>query len=103
MITKEQIEARIEQSKANSAVTIGSDELLEICKLALQGLAVQPMPIEEAPKDGTWILGYWPIISRWMWGICHYNHDGWRNQYGSKHSVLPTHFILLSALPKAPS
>ena len=68
-------------------------------------------PIETAPKDGTWILGYhpkeWPIICWYM--VCitdpmgnHYEHEAWHRMNGAGVSMFnsPTHWM---PLPEPPS
>ncbi len=70
-----------------------------LCDLALIGLAVQPRPIEDAPKDGNDILVFdsngHALVMRWsadqkMWG-----HIGGFRIEGAFWTFIP-----LSALPK---
>jgi ribosomal protein S13 len=59
--------------------------------------AVKWRPIEEAPKDGTWVLAYWKtnvfMMSRWF-----ENENKWSDNNGYPMKDPPTHFIPLSAL-----
>ena len=56
-----------------------------------------PRPIAEAPKDGTWIVGFWDdappkVIRRWA--------EQWRDYMGASVAWRGlTHFLLLPVLP----
>lgn len=67
--------------------------------LATLRAAQTPRPIEEAPKDGTWILGLWPQLTslgpevlRWVGP-----HD-WERTSDDFHYA-PTHFLPLPVKP----
>ncbi len=58
-----------------------------------------PRPIEEAPKDGTWIVGLWPDVLRLTpeflrWAGSH----GWERNDEDGH-YKPTHFLPLPVKP----
>ena len=53
-LTREQIEELRERSKDDRALIVGS-EVRQLCDMALNWLAVQPRPIEEAPKEENFI------------------------------------------------
>lgn len=65
-----------------------------------------PRPIEEAPKDGTWVLVYWdatafrdeelPGVNRWDIGRC--VAGLWEGEEGDEF-VGPTHFLPLPVKP----
>jgi hypothetical protein len=112
-LTREQIESwRAEFNRdPDDMYSPGAiQELRALCDLALAGLAVQPRPIEEAPKDGTWLLFFGrnstrqrmiPVVIAWSPpGL----GEGWRDSAGgaSMDSLVATggDFIPLSALPK---
>lgn len=87
--------------------SIRLSRLKEIARLALVGLAVQPRPIEEAPKDGTRILALWGgewVITYWVHDRFGYN--GWQIPSGmvvkanDRSAWQPTHFIPLTSLPE---
>ena len=106
MLTKEQIAGVLNSSPVYDASTsrwaraVKGEYLDALCEMALGYLAMQPRPIAEAPKDGTWILGRWPTQTRWTFVIIQWMYEGWHDQDGAMCSILPTHFIPLSALQK---
>ena len=60
--------------------------------------------IETAPKDGTFVLIYWPTMSIYQYPLCAFNHGdeyGWElvsnRDYGE---VYPTHWMPLPEPPK---
>lgn len=57
-------------------------------------------PIETAPKDGAWIMAYWPTLSMTRFPAVLFWDDGWQlvndRDYGE---VLPTHWMSLPAPP----
>jgi len=78
----------------------------DVIALARIGAAVKPRPIEEAPKDGEWLLG-WESDNR-----CEMRPFAWNKAKkawcdlpdGDRfEGFSPTHFIPLSALPKPES
>lgn len=108
-ITREEIENRqdgaLAQAKEASAQGDRDWHLrtAAIFDYALAGLAVQPRPICEAPRDGTRVLGVncefgrTGIYVMW-WG--EYTPDqiaSWMNYEAQGYN--PTHFIRLSSLP----
>jgi hypothetical protein len=81
------------------------DVIKSLCDLALAGLAVQPRPIADAPRDGE-IYGY--SLEEQGYGLMEWiEGDGyaqwtWKDELlaDSDPEPLPTHFILASSLPK---
>jgi hypothetical protein len=78
-LTREQIEIRIANNKTGIDILEGNEEdcmereLIfrwkeenEICTLALKALDMQPRPIAEAPKDGTFIYGHHTVWDCWI-------------------------------------
>jgi len=70
-----------------------------------EGGEMEWQPIESAPKDGTWIFGYWPSMSitdypAVIFADDHSNHDIWympsNFEFGC---VYPTHWMPLPAPP----
>ena len=94
MLTREQVEAIKKHCANNGAIEVGSKQMMELCDMALGYLAMQPRPIEEAPTNGTWILGQWP--HRWQFAIIQWAHDGWYTQNGFMCHIKPTHFSPLA-------
>ena len=77
----------------------------QLIALARRGAAVQWRPIEEAPKDGTWILvgapGKEPETACWsssVWLEGWYSGGGRSDSYGP--SFEPTHWMPLPPPPK---
>lgn len=108
MMTREQVESIKKHCANNGAIEVGSKQMLELCDMALGYLAMQPRPISEAPKDGTWLLGCWPNMGRWTYVVTRWltdqrHEDGgyWEDQDGCANTVAPTTFIRLPSLPKA--
>jgi hypothetical protein len=72
MITRERIELRISHlndaltGKCQPAYKTWANENIELCTLALQALDMQPRPIAEAPKDGTFIYGHHTVWDCWI-------------------------------------
>jgi hypothetical protein len=110
MITKEQIEDVMKFARmAMQTGPVAVARLEEVERLALAGLAVQPRPIEEAPKDvGNKILAF---NERYSWGQCYWTLDDFAKrprpywnwvgkQTTDSRTWPPTHFIPLSALGK---
>ena len=105
-LTKERIEEIREQQFDDNGECSPDDEQLQLCDLALIGLAVQPRPIKEAPKDGSRILAWWDD----KWRIIYWKEDQGPRRYGHFANWLPEAtvaanlkpgpFIPLSALPK---
>jgi hypothetical protein len=89
------------------------DTVDELCDLALVGLAVQPRPISEAPKDGTVLILVWGderVMGGWHEGSNDWCvslpppdelNDGATPWVAADNRTFnPTHFIPLSVLPK---
>lgn len=105
-LTREQVLAMAEYAKRDihegKHFSVHPDAQLALCDLALQALSMTPRPIEEAPKDGQWILAFfgkhWCVV-RWENGqIIGY----WEDRTGAAPEVSfgrPTHFIPLTSLP----
>lgn len=56
-----------------------------------------PRPIEEAPKDGTWIVGLWPQIPDAVPVIACWTNGEWRDETGETFNA--THFLPLPVKP----
>lgn len=56
-----------------------------------------PRPIEEAPKDGTWIVGLWPEIPDAVPVIACWTNGEWRDETGETFNA--THFLPLPVKP----
>mgnify|MGYP000892861350 CR=1 FL=1 len=74
-----------------------------LCTLALQAEAMQPRPIEEAPKDGTKFLAFQKTSEGWehydcWWHIGPKDEQYWMDVSDSEPE--PTHFIPLTSLPE---
>ena len=59
-------------------------------------------PIETAPKDGTWVLAYWPTMSITLYPKVAFNMGdeyGWEtpDDYGQ---IFPTHWMPLPEPPQ---
>ena len=107
-ITKEQIKYFFSKARREFG------DCNDIKALALRGLATMPRPIEEAPKDGSYILAFGgehgselsgheyevthkgPTIVSWN------GRDTWWEPGELCDYVWPTHFIPLSALEIEP-
>jgi len=77
--------------------------LKALCTLALQALAMQPRPIEEAPKDGTRFLAFQKTSEGWEHYDCWWHHGPKDEQYwmdASDSEPEPSHFIPLTSLPE---
>ena len=112
MITKEQIETCRELLTSSRPCHLNKEAANALCDLALAGLAVQPRPIEEAPRDRSWFLALEETeldvigCSQWWAGTARfeYPNDGhpelMRASGYNAGPIFPTHFIPLSALGK---
>ena len=113
MITKEQIVDVMKFARmAMQTDQVAVARLEEVERLAIAGLAVQPRPIEEAPRDGSWFLALeeteFDVIgfSHWWAGTARfeYPNDGhpelMRASGYDAGPISPAHFIPLSALGK---
>lgn len=71
--------------------------------LAAQGYIGEWRPIECAPKDGTWIMVYWPTMGIGQYPFVVFWDEGWQparysdRDYGE---AFPTHWMPLPAAPK---
>ena len=88
-------------SRGHERICVTSPELLDLIRLARVGLAVTPRPIAEAPKDGSMFLAYSQDLSgnglTPFWSGCSWHEDA---GFCTDEIREPTHFILLSSLPK---
>lgn len=63
-------------------------------------------PIESAPKDGTWVLGYWPTvcpqdrINTMQWYVSVFDGSYWMDAGNHLDWLEPTHWMPLPALPQ---
>lgn len=64
---------------------------------ALQSIWPEPLPIEEAPKDGTEIQGWEPNIG---WRVLMWHQRAWRLCGAEESTYAPTHFLPLPPKPK---
>jgi len=71
--------------------------------LAARGCFWGWQPIETAPKDGTWIMVYWPTMGIGQYPFVVFWDEGWQparysdRDYGE---AFPTHWMPLPAAPK---
>ena len=71
--------------------------------LAARGFFGVWQPIETAPKDGTWIMVYWPTMGIGQYPFVVFWDEGWQparysdRDYGE---AFPTHWMPLPAAPK---
>ena len=76
--------------------------LCETGEALLLALAETPWrPIEEAPKDGTWIMTYCPALSVASYPTVVFWDDGWVPPGNDLSEVEPTHWMPLPAPPDA--
>lgn len=99
-LTKETIEA---WRHTLCGPDLGTEELDEIFDMALNWLAVQPRPIEDAPNDGTKFLAFQKTSEGWEHYDCWWHQGPKDEQYWmdvSDSEPEPTHFIPLTSLPE---
>ncbi len=100
MLTREKLEAHIAAATEKLAEGGGEvvAELLQIYRMALGFLEMQPRPISEAPKDTALLV----IEKRsgFPWEIAHFNtyRKAWVRNIDGVPISIPTHFIPLSSL-----
>lgn len=70
--------------------------------LARRGAAAQWRPIEEAPKDGAFVLLFNAASEAWCPTIARWNGDGWGDEGSTFHIPglnMPTHWMTLPPPP----
>jgi hypothetical protein len=100
-LTREQIEEMRDWLHSRLVIHQRHEDFTALCDLALAGLAVQPRPIEEAPKD-EWLL---VLFGKRYSTICvaRFATFRWEGRNGADLAATwgtPTHFIPLSSLPE---
>lgn len=85
--------------------TFGFDglDIERMRSLARRGAAMQWRPIEEAPKDGPFVLLFNAASEAWCPTIARWNGDGWGDEEGTFHIPglnMPTHWMPLPPPPK---
>lgn len=78
-------------------ISVPPDVMERLEALARIGARVQPRPIEEAPKDGTYILGRLKSNLLLMLQFCQDGH--WRTRVNDRQKWEPICFYDLLALP----
>lgn len=93
-------EAQLDQStagliEAGNALATALQQISQL-RAELRRLTT-PRPIEEAPKDGTWVLGMWPESNEWPPIVMRWTGKEWQREdpAARDEGYMPTHFLPL--------